>query len=279
MFLQRVGSNTFTFTGMKKIAVCLSGQIRHWEETYPIFEHWNNLFDDVEFTFFVSTWDSESWVDSKFGGCIEYEDIDFTKYDFIKAHSKHDSNNAKLANIHKKPCTPYLSFLLNKVQTLRKNYEIENNFEFDGVIQTRNDIFVSIQQLNNIRKETITKNDIFKDKVIFTTTSLADSDDKLILPNDNFYYGTSKVMDVFAGMYDYLLNDAFSLHTHYLQAEFFVQKGIGCYKMRGGVFLVRGGVLTKRHRPSPEKLRKLLEEKGAKYLVETKWEELQREFE
>ena len=40
---------------MKKIAVCLSGQIRHWEETYPIFEHWNNLFDDVEFTFFVST--------------------------------------------------------------------------------------------------------------------------------------------------------------------------------------------------------------------------------
>ena len=48
-----------------KIAVCLSGQIRYWDSTYPFFEYWNNLFEDVEFTFFVSTWNTKDQWYSK----------------------------------------------------------------------------------------------------------------------------------------------------------------------------------------------------------------------
>ena len=60
---------------MRKIAVCISGLVRYWEETYPLFEHWNNLYDDVEFVFFLATWkgddvwyeeESLNWVKASF---------------------------------------------------------------------------------------------------------------------------------------------------------------------------------------------------------------------
>ena len=39
-----------------KIAVCLSGLIRSFDVTSKLLKHWNTLYDDVEFYFFISTW-------------------------------------------------------------------------------------------------------------------------------------------------------------------------------------------------------------------------------
>ena len=46
------------------IAVSLSGLVRYWDVTSKIFEHWNNLYDDIEFTFFLTTWkNNKVWFD------------------------------------------------------------------------------------------------------------------------------------------------------------------------------------------------------------------------
>tara|TARA_R100001163_G_C5058916_1_gene195551 strand:- start:351 stop:1172 length:822 start_codon:yes stop_codon:yes gene_type:complete len=269
---------------MLRIAVCLSGQIRYWKEISPFFEHWNNLFDNVEFTFFVSTWNSETWVDKKFGGCIEYEDIDFTKYDFIKAHSKHDSNNAQLANKHKKPCTPYLTYLLNKVQTLRKKYETENNFEFDGIIQTRNDIFITSELLNLCVKLANDK-PYFFNYSMFTPSPIAldrvggfKGGFSIILSNDNFYFGSSQTMDKFMNIYTYLHTDAIKLHTHYLQAEFFMRNNIPNIHLKKMPVLIRDGIVKKNGRPTPDSLRKIVLERGVDWALTTPYKQISEEY-
>ena len=41
-----------------KIAVMLNGHPKHLETTQHLFKHWNNLYDNIEFDFFVRIWDT-----------------------------------------------------------------------------------------------------------------------------------------------------------------------------------------------------------------------------
>ena len=45
---------------MIKIAVCISGLLQCWDVTHQLFKYWNSMYDDVEFTFFISTWEVDS---------------------------------------------------------------------------------------------------------------------------------------------------------------------------------------------------------------------------
>jgi hypothetical protein len=49
-----------------KIAVCISGLMQYWDITHELFKYWNEIYDDVDFVFFLSTWES---------------DINFTSYE------------------------------------------------------------------------------------------------------------------------------------------------------------------------------------------------------
>ena len=81
---------------MKKIAVCISGLVRHWEETYPLFEYWNNLYDDVEFVFFLSTWKGNTWYDKNKFPNFKITDYNFSNYEFIQDYSLHKENEVKI---------------------------------------------------------------------------------------------------------------------------------------------------------------------------------------
>ncbi len=37
-----------------KIAVCISGRMSGFDVTSKLFEHWNSIYDNVEFYFFIS---------------------------------------------------------------------------------------------------------------------------------------------------------------------------------------------------------------------------------
>ena len=41
---------------MKKVAVCIHGELRHWDITSKIFNLWNKTFDDITFEFYLATW-------------------------------------------------------------------------------------------------------------------------------------------------------------------------------------------------------------------------------
>ena len=265
---------------MKKIAVCISGQIRYWEAIYPFFEYWNNLFDDVEFTFFISTWKEKTWVDDKFGG-LEIVDVDFDKHEFITSYSKHD-HNIEMRSGGLKPHTPYQIYLMKQVQTLRKNYEDENNIKFDGVIQTRNDIFIPYELLVRCIK-TIKVENYFLKNSIFTPAEVSvypyGPGMCLMLNNDTFYFGISSVMDKLIGMYDYLNTDATKLMPHQLQAEFFNRNKI--FNVKLGVEaprVVRNAPLIKNGRPTSDSLLKIINERGIDWIFQKKLREVSEEY-
>ena len=63
-----------------KIAVMLNGHPKHLETTQHLYKHWNNLYDNVEFDFFVSIWDTIDNDYESFGRVLdinELEDMDY----------------------------------------------------------------------------------------------------------------------------------------------------------------------------------------------------------
>ena len=60
---------------MKNIAVMVSGHPKGFDLTHQYFKHWNTLYEDVNFDFFVSVWEND------------YDESIFdwtTKYEFLK---------------------------------------------------------------------------------------------------------------------------------------------------------------------------------------------------
>ena len=56
---------------MKNIAVMISGHPKGFDLTFPYFQHWNKLYDNIKFDFFVSMWENDydrkevfDWVNS-----------------------------------------------------------------------------------------------------------------------------------------------------------------------------------------------------------------------
>jgi len=166
--------------------------------------------------------------------------------------------------------------------TLRKNYEDENNIKFDGVIQTRNDIFISYELLVRCIK-TIKVENYFLKNSIFTPGGVSlhpysDIGVCLILQTDTFYFGISSIMDKLIDMYDYLNTDATELQTHFIQPEFFNRKNIHCYSIKTHPLVIRDTDVRKNGRPTSKSLIKIKNEKGIDWIFQTELQEVSKEY-
>ena len=257
-----------------KIAVCISGQIRYWDSTYPFFNYWNDLFEDVEYTFFVSSWDTkDSWYQKDKFEIDIVDDVDFKKYDLISKFSKHNPKDVDISTSARIPNTNYMTYLYNEVHRLRNSYEKENNIEFDAVIQTRNDIIIPKNALSNIVKLFKTKSFFMERSVFSPGPSKYDvpevGEPSLVNNNDNFYFGSPNAMNYFRKMYDFLITESFFKHTHRLQPEFFYKHNIHVFGTGIHPLLLRYGKTIKDYRPTPESLQKMLKEKGVEWFFDT----------
>jgi hypothetical protein len=152
----------------KKVAICISGHLRKYEETFYNFIYYiiNPLLKhDYSIDIFISTWDE---LDTKI--CSSYVhgivrknfnkidvfnvnklfkpiDIDVENYD-NKKHKFHlsnfiDINLLKIEDYLHHNLVPYWIpqyYKFMKVNDLKKRYEIQNNFVYDIVIKTRADL-------------------------------------------------------------------------------------------------------------------------------------------
>ena len=94
-----------------------------------------------------------------------------------------------------------LSFYYSRAQSLnlRKKYEKENNFTYDWVITTRFDIGQrGGSEVNQIRFDPNSESDY-----LYTT----DWDQKNCGYGDMWFYGSSKIMDLYSSIYDKALDD------------------------------------------------------------------------
>ena len=298
---------------MKNIAVMISGHPKGFDLTYQYFKHWNTLYEDVNFDFFVSIWEND------------YDESIFkwtTKYEFLKESdcpydlSKHTPLNHQ----------PHYCYALQKVNELRNSHDKT----YDSVIQTRADAIFSRSLLNNlIGKLTNIRGGLISEKDSqgnYTGNSIEDtrpdpqiSDKNIISANgsvihnaynkekglmtqhlwtqDVWFMGTPKVMDIFCNMFNYIYIEKKyqgKPMLHIFQAEYLNEMGIYNSSTQSGNSFT---FIREAHRfeydnddggypleyPSPNQTKKLIENFGLDWVYDNdddvlRWYEIQQYF-
>ena len=265
---------------MKKIAVCISGLVRHWEETYPLFEYWNNLYDDVEFVFFLSTWKGNTWYDKNKFPNFKITDYNFSNYEFIQDYSLHKENEVKIPERNKKlPNTFLRAYLWMKVNLLRKKYEKNNNMTFDSVMLIRNDCFVP----EDLISRSVEMSNLYEYNdynLVFTASGgeiyYETERPVLFTGNDNWWLSSSKTMNIIMDLYDWMINKKlFSTSCHKAPPEFFVRNNIHNFSINSApIKLYREEPLVKNGNPTPQFMRNLIEKIGVKEIYNIRFQEL-----
>ena len=182
---------------MIRVAVLLSGQIRHWQTASKLFKFWNGMDSEVNYDFFISTWDDsyrgENAKDADLSMCVASEVlppsiIDPMGKDFVRY--------------------PYL---LKRANLLKNAYEIEQGFKYNTVLATRPDVFLGPRMLNdlvdNIKRDSIGHRTLFIDQGVQEKKWLLYNNGTQVktmsfIMNDFYVYGHSIAVDTFAEMYD-----------------------------------------------------------------------------
>ena len=133
------------------IAVLLAGQLRHWETTSKIFKLYNEIYPDVQYDFFLSTWD-----DSYMG-----TDSIKANFSFLNAY---EVIGTSVLGHHEEDYVRY-PYLLKRVNQLKNDYQNEHDIKYDCVISTRPDILLNLETLhavnNIITSDGISENMIY----------------------------------------------------------------------------------------------------------------------
>ena len=180
----------------RKIAICISGEMRGWEIMKNIYSEW-----DVDF--FISTWDTtnrgEDNYPYKFHGNSNINDeiLEVLKpkgYEFLSK----EIENKFTFNL------PKHYYLIHRCNLLKTQYELNNKFTYDVVVMTRPDVYhkkLLISQIQNHPKEPdkpICEFEIYGDSILqreelFGASSM-----------DAVIYGTSATMDIFSSIYKHI---------------------------------------------------------------------------
>jgi hypothetical protein len=222
-----------------KVAVCISGQLRSWEDCYKT---WIKLFDtiknhpdvigkNVEFDYFFHIWDFNTipefiWREKykKLGYVkkitpVSKEEIQQIidifnpkKYliqdkDVSLSREKITDDKATSLTSNKIPIKSHISWTTSQLYSimrcafLKREYEVENNFEYDVCIRMRFDLSFDD---NNIMLLT----DDFVKPIKERTIYACHCHNLDFFPHnaigDIFYYSDSQTYDVITQLYDFL---------------------------------------------------------------------------
>jgi hypothetical protein len=121
-----------------KIALCLSGGLRNFKDTYYSFK--NFLLDRYDVDVFFYGLENKEGVDKN---TIDLINLYNPKKFKINTNSFYETLKSELFNIdQKKEANTYYSFFnVMKCVELKSEYEIENKFKYDIVIRSRTDLF------------------------------------------------------------------------------------------------------------------------------------------
>lgn len=215
------------FTQKKiKIAIILAGQLRHWDITSKVFQMYNDIHPDVQYDFFLSTWD-DSYANTK---AIE------SNFSFLNAYEVVDTS---IIGKYDEDYVRY-PYLLKKVNQLKNDYQNEYDIKYDCVISTRPDIFLSLQMLhrvnqliNNTNSDQITPNTIYAlDGITEKMTLAAGSRIKEhhFVMQDMYVFGHESAINIHANIYDdmYVKKIQPNLGVHITPAEHIINNKLNC---------------------------------------------------
>ena len=226
----------------------LNGHPKHLETTQHLFKHWNNLYDNVEFDFFVSIWDTIDNDYESFDRALDINDLDWvTKFELLKEEDCPYDLKSHEAGHHQ----PHYCYTFKKVNDLRNSHDEK----YDAVLQTRCDIVFGRKMLDGLiyeligehinkkRNPQITEKNIFSQDGSCIHSVFSPEENKWnqsLWTQDTFFFGHPKVMDSFSTMFDDMwMNEDYDGDTlmHVFQAEHLHSKGIYNMRVRFGGFI------------------------------------------
>lgn len=185
---------------MKRIAVCISGQLRNWR-TCVANQKWFWTSSQCEVDYFVHSWDysMERTAVSK-----PYEQRDITHEEWEEFNEAYEP---KLSIFDTKRQDYFfdgdhwssLFYSLSQSILLKRKYEIENGFEYDIVVKSRPDVVFSPTYHFSY--------DLIQDNVVYTTHGgLLEHEFNGFNFNDCVFYTNSYTMDLLIDLYFYRIS-------------------------------------------------------------------------
>jgi hypothetical protein len=211
-----------------RVALCLSGLTRNFFDC--IDTHKKYFVDPYETDVFIHTWSksgsntlphwynegysvnkhklnlelqSNSDINAIINGykpkkiLIEYPDIDYFYQKFYTTNAPNYFN------------TIMMHYSINKSNSLKKEYEENNNFKYGVVIRCRFDSYFINIDMSEVLDDTIYLPPNQNIDLQFTTEmlKLLDKNGPRYMPNDQFAYGSSDAMDYYCSVFDIIKND------------------------------------------------------------------------
>jgi len=265
-----------------RIALTLNGSGRYIEETGRLFAQYNKLYDDVEFDYYLATWEDR---------------IDYNKLKWITGYERLKEEDSRYFDLNNYTETlghqPQFMYSLYRVNHLRN----QSNIKYDAILQTRSDIFITRDALDSLVD--VLRKGLIKDNLMYNPSGV-DSKGGYLWCNDYFMFGSPSVMDTYSMAWlNYFLDKSSHFYknrqelilNHRWSAEFLHQKGI--HILSNGsthrTMLVRepfrfepksyhAGAGWHKKNPSTEQLTRLLKEKGEEYIMDIKYDVLVKYF-
>ncbi|MBT3961639.1 hypothetical protein HOE22_00295 [Candidatus Woesearchaeota archaeon] len=187
----------------KRVAVCFYGQTRTFSIINNVYRILNKLSDKLQFDFFVSTWD-----DFEDKSCFDF----FTDKEFINPEiCKFDKKVG--TNVHHNP--ERASYLITRVNMLKLNYELNNNFIFDYVLMTISNYDITKDLdlfLRNL--EEVSDNPTKYQFDVYGGVGVDESKKHSVVSPDYIFTGTSLAFDLYSNGWKryYKLSDIWKEH-------------------------------------------------------------------
>lgn len=190
-----------------KIALCLSGHSKYWDITakniknYFNFENYTDLGVEIETDYFIHTWDTISLVETvkhnNKDKIIEtFKPISFEQEDFIKENFNRTWE--------------HISYGHSKCLMLKRNYELDLDFEYNLVIRIKFDVMYDEDTKFPLQKiypsMTCYTSKIYKTPIEFNSNSF----------DDTIFWGNSLTMDLVGDQYYSFLLDNGKLPTDHV---------------------------------------------------------------
>ena len=223
-----------------KVAVCISGQLRQWrmaKDNHKWF--WTTFnFPELEVDYFIHTW-SYSW--DRPGISHPYQERDVTEEEFLEFREAYDAKKAiydtkRQTHFFHNDHWSSLFYSLGQSLLLKRQYEIENDFQYDLVVKSRPDVVFS----PDLHAKLPDGHTLIQDGRLYTTHGGTMPMEFYINNfNDCVFFGNSYTMDLLPNLYFYrqqlindLYNEGYNIHPlgpGTLMHEFFRDYGITPY--------------------------------------------------
>ena len=209
----------------QRVAVCLYGQMRLFEILNDFFSTWNIKSDKYKYDFFISSWDDF--------------DIDRITLPLVSSNFEKEEIIAKNWD---EGHTRKMAYHFNRVNRLKQEYEIENEFGYDKVISIRPDIIVDFEKIESELDKVLTSK-----HTVGVLNKLYMKDGYLTLDGDYLFISSTEASNIHANIYSYFyltknhlrINRRYKEGGHWIHPFYLTEVDINVQELKMPTFMVR----------------------------------------